>query len=75
MPPRRVAQEPNMSPKKKAKQTKTTKSPSREGALIVLMDPEVRALIDKAAKSAGLATGTYLRTAALDRARKDLKSA
>jgi hypothetical protein len=56
-------------PGKKPAPKKTAKTPRREGALLLLMNPEERAQIEDAARRAGLGTGSWIRMVALERAR------
>jgi uncharacterized protein (DUF1778 family) len=46
------------------------KAPNREGALIVLLTPAQRALVDAAAEAAGVPTGSWMRMIALEQAKK-----
>ena len=46
------------------------KSLRREGAIVVLMEPDERALVDAGAKHAGMGVGTWLRSIGIEKARE-----
>ena len=53
-----------------AKKSPPGKSLRREGAIVVLMDPDERALVDAGAKHAGMGVGTWLRAIGIEKARE-----
>src|SRR6267142_3963157 len=58
-----------MRPGPSATTRRSRMSARRQGALLVLMSPEERALIDAAAGQLGMATGSWLRMLGLEKAR------